>query len=160
MWLPLIIHLKEKEIILFCLFPVGHSRHSTPYEHIVVSHTTQTKPINFTPLLPPHQPSEKMENGSIKKQSNQQLQAMVNHNLSSTTTTAAADLTIRGIMTSLRENINKNDPRPTVHLGHGDPSTFLPFRTATVAEDAVVDALRTGNYNCYSTTAGILPARR
>ncbi|KAJ4729762.1 Tyrosine aminotransferase [Melia azedarach] len=101
-----------------------------------------------------------MENGSIKKQSNQQLQAMVNHNLSSTTTTAAADLTIRGIMTSLRENINKNDPRPTVHLGHGDPSTFLPFRTATVAEDAVVDALRTGNYNCYSTTAGILPARR
>ncbi|KAJ0052419.1 hypothetical protein Pint_02313 [Pistacia integerrima] len=40
------------------------------------------------------------------------------------------------------------------------PPPFPAFCTATVAEDAVVHALRSANYNCYSPTTGDLPARR
>ncbi|KAJ0112345.1 hypothetical protein Patl1_02316 [Pistacia atlantica] len=40
------------------------------------------------------------------------------------------------------------------------PPPFPAFCTATVAEDAVVHALRSANYNCYSPTTGVLPARR
>lgn len=74
--------------------------------------------------------------------------------------TNASGITIKGVLTKLMDNINKDDPRPTIPLGRGDPSVFPSFRTATVAEDAVVNALRSANYNCYSPTGGVLPARR
>lgn len=72
----------------------------------------------------------------------------------------ASATTIRGTLMKLMENLNEDDPRPTVPLGHGDPSAFPCFRTATGAEDAIVDAVRSAKYNGYAPTVGILPARR
>ncbi|KAK7852432.1 s-alkyl-thiohydroximate lyase sur1 [Quercus suber] len=47
-----------------------------------------------------------------------------------------------------------------VPLGHGDPSPFPCFRTAVLAEDAIVDAVRSAKFNSYPPTmVGLLPAR-
>ena len=72
----------------------------------------------------------------------------------------ASEITVRGFLNLLMFHVNKDDDRPTVPLGHGDPSAFPSFRTTGIAEDAIVDALRTANYNCYAPTVGVLPARR
>lgn len=72
----------------------------------------------------------------------------------------ASGITVRGVLNSLLENLNKNDTRPLIPLGHGDPSAFPSFRTATVAVDAIVHSVRSARFNCYSSTVGILPARR
>ncbi|XP_048127035.1 probable aminotransferase TAT2 [Rhodamnia argentea] len=69
-------------------------------------------------------------------------------------------ITIRGIRYQLMDNLNKDDDRVVVPLGHGDPSHFPCFRTTPVAEDAIVDAIRSAKFNCYGPTVGILPARR
>jgi tyrosine aminotransferase len=92
-----------------------------------------------------------MENGSEKWcfRGNEKLNAAM-----------ASAVTVRGILMKLFENLNKDDPRPTVPLGHGDPSAFPCFRTAPVAEDAIVDAVRSAKYNGYSPGVGALPARR
>ncbi|KAI4325129.1 hypothetical protein MLD38_030552 [Melastoma candidum] len=74
--------------------------------------------------------------------------------------TTASSITIRGVRNMLMDNLNQDDPRVVVPLGHGDPSAFPSFRTTSVAEDGVVHALRSGQFNCYSSTVGILPARR
>ncbi|XP_030516345.1 probable aminotransferase TAT2 [Rhodamnia argentea] len=74
--------------------------------------------------------------------------------------TAASAITIRGILYQLMDNLNKDDDRVVVPLGHGDPSHFPCFRTTPVAEDAIVDAIRSAKFNCYGPTVGILPARR
>lgn len=58
------------------------------------------------------------------------------------------------------DNLNKDDNRTVVPLGHGDPSVFPCFRTCDIAEDAVVDAVRSAKYNCYAQQNGILQARR
>ncbi|GJN04633.1 hypothetical protein PR202_ga22197 [Eleusine coracana subsp. coracana] len=50
--------------------------------------------------------------------------------------------------------------RPVVPMGHGDPSAFPCFRTAPEAVDAAAEALRSGNYNSYSSCVGLEPARR
>lgn len=47
-----------------------------------------------------------------------------------------------------------------IHLGIGDPSSISCFRTAITAEDAVIRALRSGNFDGYSPTAGLPQARR
>ncbi|XWS68680.1 hypothetical protein CRYUN_Cryun04dG0112000 [Craigia yunnanensis] len=60
----------------------------------------------------------------------------------------------------LMERLNKEDSRPVIPLGHGDPSHFSSFRTAAAAEDAIIDSLRSAKYNCYAPAVGILPARR
>ncbi|KAF8413832.1 hypothetical protein HHK36_001826 [Tetracentron sinense] len=74
---------------------------------------------------------------------------------------SASGLSIRGVLYSLMQNIDAGDERPTIPLGHGDPSAFPCFRTSLSAEDAIVDALRSADFNSYSpTTAGISPARR
>ncbi|KAF8043333.1 hypothetical protein BT93_A1620 [Corymbia citriodora subsp. variegata] len=73
---------------------------------------------------------------------------------------AASAITVRGILNQVMENLDVEDGRVVVPLGHGDPSAFPCFRTTLVAEDAVVDALRSAKFNCYSSTVGILPARR
>ncbi|XP_058100560.1 nicotianamine aminotransferase 1-like [Magnolia sinica] len=72
----------------------------------------------------------------------------------------AAQLTIRGTLNTIMCNLDGGDTRPTIPLGHGDPSVFPCFRTTPIAEDAVISALRSAEYNCYAPTAGILPARR
>ncbi|KAL6330388.1 hypothetical protein AAG906_040317 [Vitis piasezkii] len=72
----------------------------------------------------------------------------------------AASITIRGVLNKVMSNLNPQDHRPVIPLGHGDPSAFSCFRTTPVAEDAIVDALRSRKFNCYAPTVGILPARR
>ena len=67
---------------------------------------------------------------------------------------------IRGILMKIMGSVDKDDPRPTVPLGHGDPSPFPSFRTTTVAEDAIVDAVRSAKFNSYPPTSGLFPARR
>lgn len=66
----------------------------------------------------------------------------------------------RHAVVSLMENVNKNDPRPVIPLGHGDPAAFPCFRTAAVAEDAIVDSVRSAMFNCYAPMFGLPPARR
>lgn len=73
---------------------------------------------------------------------------------------SASAVTVRGVLYTLLGNLNQDDPRPVIPLGHGDPSAFPCFRTTTVAVDAIVDALQSAKYNSYAPTVGILPARR
>ncbi|XP_059659814.1 nicotianamine aminotransferase 1-like [Cornus florida] len=72
----------------------------------------------------------------------------------------ASALTIRGILTTLMENLNESDDRPPIALGQGDPSVFPCFQTTPVDEDSIVDAVRSAKFNCYAPVVGILPARR
>lgn len=74
--------------------------------------------------------------------------------------TTASAITVRGVLNALIANINKEDERPVIPLGHGDPSAFPCFRTTSAAVDAIVDAVNSAKYNCYAPTVGILPARR
>nr|POE49627.1 tyrosine aminotransferase [Quercus suber] len=75
---------------------------------------------------------------------------------------APSGTTVGGVLKKIMENLDKDDPsRPTVPLGHGDPSPFPCFRTAVLAEDAIVDAVRSAKFNSYPPTmVGLLPARR
>ncbi|XP_050206656.1 nicotianamine aminotransferase 1-like [Mercurialis annua] len=91
-----------------------------------------------------------MENGSSK---NWNFHA--NEGLSS-----ASAVTVRGVLNALYDNLNGEDERAVIPLGHGDPSAFPSFRTASVAQDAIFDSLSSAKYNCYAPTVGILPARR
>ncbi|KAK1413938.1 hypothetical protein QVD17_29675 [Tagetes erecta] len=71
----------------------------------------------------------------------------------------SSDNTIRGVLYMLLSKLNKSDTRPVIPLGHGDPSAFTCFRTTHVAEDAIVDSIRSAKFNGYGPTVGILPAR-
>ena len=74
---------------------------------------------------------------------------------------SASGLSIRSTFQTL-ENIieKKEDERESILLGNGDPSAFPCFRTTPIAEDGIVDALRSAKYNSYSPSSGLLPARR
>ncbi|XP_062104654.1 tyrosine aminotransferase-like [Humulus lupulus] len=67
-------------------------------------------------------------------------------------------ITIREVTDMLKQHLNKDDRRPVVPLGHGDPSTF--FRAPAAVEDAIVDAIRSANFNCYPPAHGLPSARR
>ncbi|XP_022738209.1 tyrosine aminotransferase-like [Durio zibethinus] len=70
-------------------------------------------------------------------------------------------ISIRGVLNVLNDNLKGNDNTKTaIPLGHGDPSVFPCFQTTPIAEDAIVDAVRSAQFNCYSPAIGILPARR
>ncbi|KAM7503417.1 hypothetical protein LguiB_002321 [Lonicera macranthoides] len=69
-------------------------------------------------------------------------------------------LTVRDVLGKLMENINEGEKRATIPLGHGDPSVFPCFQTTPIAQDAIVNALQSSQFNCYAPAAGILPARR
>ncbi|RZC49781.1 hypothetical protein C5167_018202 [Papaver somniferum] len=73
---------------------------------------------------------------------------------------ASTDLSISGTLDIIRSNLNVKDQRPTIPLGHGDPSPFACFRTTHVADDALNIAVKTGKFNSYAPVGGILPARR
>ncbi|KAI8006825.1 Nicotianamine aminotransferase 1 [Camellia lanceoleosa] len=72
----------------------------------------------------------------------------------------ASAISIRSVLNEVMQNLDEADLRPTIPLGHGDPSAFPSFRTTPIAEDAVSDALRSAKFNGYAPTVGILPARR
>lgn len=71
-----------------------------------------------------------------------------------------SDITVRSVLYMLMSKLNQSDTRPVIPLGHGDPSAFPCFRTSQVAEDAIVDSIRSAKFNGYGPTVGILPARR
>jgi hypothetical protein len=77
---------------------------------------------------------------------------------------AAAGLTsIRAVLNRVNSSVDAaaaGGPRPVLRLGNGDPTASACYRTAPAAEDAVVDALRSGAHNGYSLTVGVLSARR
>ncbi|KAK9049287.1 hypothetical protein SSX86_031745 [Deinandra increscens subsp. villosa] len=73
---------------------------------------------------------------------------------------AAAGFTIRNILESIIGNIDqKRSGKPMIHLGHGDPSIYPCFRTSVSVEDALVESIRSANFNCYPSGIGIDPAR-
>ncbi|XP_054813160.1 tyrosine aminotransferase-like isoform X3 [Prosopis cineraria] len=73
---------------------------------------------------------------------------------------AASSLSVRNTVITL-ESLSKEDKRPTIPLGHGDPTAFPGFQTTVAAEDAIVDAVRSAKYSSYcKSLQGLLPARR
>ncbi|KAF9590154.1 hypothetical protein IFM89_031758 [Coptis chinensis] len=72
----------------------------------------------------------------------------------------AAGITIRGILDVLMKLLSPSNGIKPIPLGHGDPSVFACFRTSEVAEDAIVEALKSAKFNSYSPTVGLLSARR
>ena len=73
---------------------------------------------------------------------------------------AASAMSIRSVLYKLIDNISGNEGKRTIHLALGDPSVFPCFRTTPLAENAIVDAVRSAQFNCYPPAVGILPARR
>ncbi|XP_072964943.1 nicotianamine aminotransferase 1-like [Typha angustifolia] len=73
--------------------------------------------------------------------------------------TSAGKNSIRATLYKVMSSLKEGDPRPVIPLGHGDPSTFPCFRTTLVAEDAIVDAVRSAKYNCYSPNVGVPSAK-
>ncbi|PSS05693.1 Tyrosine aminotransferase [Actinidia chinensis var. chinensis] len=71
----------------------------------------------------------------------------------------ASAITIRGVLNEVMDNIEESGPRPIIPLGHGDPSAFPCFRTVQIAEEAIVDAARSAQFNGYASPVGIPPAR-
>jgi tyrosine aminotransferase len=72
---------------------------------------------------------------------------------------AAGRHNLRSLVHDLYDRLDKNDPRPVVPLGHGDPSAFACFRTAAAAEESVVAAAMSGKHNSYARAAGVEEAR-
>lgn len=68
-------------------------------------------------------------------------------------------VTIRDFLETLKGNLNKNDKRDVIHLGHGDPSPYPSFKTTPVAEESLLNALRSSLFNGYPPSAGLSPAR-
>ncbi|CAM0910543.1 unnamed protein product [Alopecurus aequalis] len=73
---------------------------------------------------------------------------------------AAGERSIQRYLLQLHACLDERGPRPVIPLSHGDPSSSPSFRTAPEAEEAVVAAVRSGEYNGYSSPTIALPARR
>ncbi|MCL7038836.1 hypothetical protein MKW94_002219 [Papaver nudicaule] len=67
---------------------------------------------------------------------------------------------IRGLLETLKSNLNVNDGRPIIPLGRGDPSPFPCFRTTHVVDDALNTAIQSAKFNSYPPPGGIPSARR
>lgn len=72
----------------------------------------------------------------------------------------AGSRSIRGTLSKVISCVEEAGPKPLVSFGNGDPSVFPCFRTTPIAEDAIVEAVRSANHNHYSPFVGLLPARR
>ncbi|XP_047087285.1 nicotianamine aminotransferase 1-like [Lolium rigidum] len=73
---------------------------------------------------------------------------------------AAGEKSIQRYLLQLHACLDERGPRPVIPLSHGDPSSSPSFRTAPEAVEAVVAAVRSGEYNGYSSPTVALPARR
>ncbi|XP_047939912.1 probable aminotransferase TAT2 [Salvia hispanica] len=71
----------------------------------------------------------------------------------------AGAMTLRGVMDGVIKSLDENNGKSVIHLSQGDPSAFPSFRASAFVEEAVSNALRSANFNGYSSTAG-LPAAR
>ncbi|GFP86436.1 probable aminotransferase tat2 [Phtheirospermum japonicum] len=70
------------------------------------------------------------------------------------------NVTIREIIEVLKRNLKENEQRPTIHLSHGDPTSYSCFRTTPVAEQSLFSAIQSSLFNGYAPSAGIPTARR
>ncbi|EES15510.2 hypothetical protein SORBI_3008G005300 [Sorghum bicolor] len=74
---------------------------------------------------------------------------------------AAGTMSIRAVLNRVFSSVDDGSgPRPVLTLGSGDPTASPCFRPPPEAEDAIVEALRSGKHNGYSPTVGVLSARR
>ncbi|KAF3794607.1 Tyrosine aminotransferase [Nymphaea thermarum] len=76
------------------------------------------------------------------------------------TLAAVNQQSIRGVLDIVGSNLNGEDGRDVIQLGHGDPSAFESFRTTSTAEDALVESIRSGKFNRYPPSIGLPAARR
>ncbi|KAF3444080.1 hypothetical protein FNV43_RR13770 [Rhamnella rubrinervis] len=96
-----------------------------------------------------------MENGSCENGSdNQKWKFRGNKELNT------SSVSVRGFLNLLMQNINGKDDRPTILICRGDPTEFPSYRTTSSAVDAVVDSLRSFNFNSYASTVGVPVARK
>ncbi|KAK6919631.1 Aminotransferase, class I/classII [Dillenia turbinata] len=72
----------------------------------------------------------------------------------------SSDTMIRGVLDLLKGNVERSMQKSMIVLGHGDPTSFPGFRTTQDAEEAVLEALKSAQYNCYAPPAGLPSARR
>lgn len=72
----------------------------------------------------------------------------------------ASTFCIRKIMFMLFDKAAKQKDRlMTIKIGHGDPSSFSCFQVNKEAEDAIVSAVRSGEFNGYVPGSGVFSSR-
>ncbi|KAI3515475.1 hypothetical protein L1887_14371 [Cichorium endivia] len=73
---------------------------------------------------------------------------------------AAAAFTIRNILEAIMGNIDETATgKQMIHLGHGDPSIYPCFQTSPILETALLESIRSTNFNGYPPGVGINFAR-
>ncbi|VVA99918.1 unnamed protein product [Arabis nemorensis] len=72
----------------------------------------------------------------------------------------ACSQTVRDFLNLLVDNLDRNDARPVIPLGLGDPSPFPSFRTDPAAVEAVCEALRSSKFNHYPSLSGLPLTRK
>lgn len=66
---------------------------------------------------------------------------------------------IRGMLAYLRSHLDPKG-KSVIPLGYADPSPFECYKVAKEAEDSLVEAIRSGQYNGYAPAVGLPEARR
>lgn len=66
----------------------------------------------------------------------------------------------RKFQKKVKENVYESDERRSINLGIGDPSPYPSYKTTPVAEDALLDALRSSAFNGYPPPYGLPAAKR
>jgi tyrosine aminotransferase len=70
------------------------------------------------------------------------------------------NITIKGILGLLLATVDSSSTdNKLISLGMGDPTAYSCFYTTSVAEEAVIDNLRSRKFNGYSPTVGLLQTR-
>ncbi|CAL5038631.1 unnamed protein product [Urochloa decumbens] len=77
-----------------------------------------------------------------------------------TTVAAAGERSVLRYLLDLHSFLDERGPRPVIPLSVGDPSSSPSFRTAPEAVEAVAAALRSGEFDGYSSRDTGLAARR
>ncbi|XP_065862022.1 probable aminotransferase TAT2 [Euphorbia lathyris] len=70
------------------------------------------------------------------------------------------NITIKGILSLLMENVDDKNGTSVISLGLGDPSAYSCFHTTPFAQKAVVNALLSDNFNGYAPSIGLPQTRR
>lgn len=85
----------------------------------------------------------------------------VNHQGGGLVDTAAATITIKGILSLLLQSVDEEESKKRlISLGMGDPTAYSCFHTTHVAQEAVVDAIQSDKFNGYAPTVGLPQTRR
>ncbi|KAF0910458.1 hypothetical protein E2562_002919 [Oryza meyeriana var. granulata] len=73
---------------------------------------------------------------------------------------ASGERSIQRYLLQLHACLDKDNPWPIIPLSHDNLSSSACFRTAPEAEEAIAAAVRSDEYNGYTSPATSLPARR